>query len=143
VDENHIVYTIPSRKLSRCIHVCRPPCGVCLGLGDVLLSQQPCLALDHYTCHYTPTSWTETVFVPSLSLSLSCSLARRSTFLRLASSLRFPRSCRCSIHERNECRETIHCSYRSSAASATPGPASLTRPSPPLTSLTVLYRQYI
>lgn len=130
VDENHIVYTNRARAH---VYTCvRPPCGV---LGPRGRTAVPATLSRPRPLHMP--LHTHIMDRPSVLLSLI-----GGTFLRLARSLRFPRSCRCSIHERNECRETIHRSCRSYCL-LDPRPLPLYPTSPPPTALGVLYRQYI
>lgn len=100
VDENHIVYTNRARAH---VYTCvRPPCGV---LGPRGRTAVPATLSRPRPLHMP--LHTHIMDRPSVPFS-----PIGGTFLRLARSLarslRFPRSCRCSIHERNEYRETIH-----------------------------------
>lgn len=132
VDENHIVYTNRAR-----VHVCtrvRPPCGV---LGPRGRTAVPATLSRPRPLHMP--LHTHIMDRPSVPLSPIAALSSGS----LARSPRFPRSCRCSIHERNECRETIHRSCRSCCL-LDPRPLPLyPNVSSPSYRPGVLYRQYI
>lgn len=130
VDENHIVYT-NLRGRSR-EYTCAPSVRCAWASGT-------------YCCPSNPVSLSTTTHAITHAYhgqTVRPSPACRSTLLWLARSLRFPRSCRCRIHERNECRETIHRTCRSCCLldprplPLSPNVSSSSRPG-------VLYRQYI